>query len=69
MKSFHHNRRKLGLERQPISGLSLQPYSRNLHRCETEGSIGLFARDFGALIQPKSPNGAHIEREMNSRQK
>ena len=41
------NRRKLGITPEPISGLI------NLQRCETGDSIGLFACDFGLLIQKK----------------
>ena len=42
---------------EPISGLPCyNPYSLNLQRCETGDSVGLFARNFGLLIQKISPN-------------
>ena len=46
---------------KPISGLlRYNPYSIHMQRCETADSIGLFACDFGLLIQKKSPNEPSI---------
>ena len=60
------NRGKLGVTPELISGLPrFNPYSINLQRCETGNSIGQFARDFGLLIQKKSPNENSSKRNPN----
>ena len=56
--------RKLRPDEKQLSGTPQQNQcntaSLNLQRCQMRDSIGLFARNFGLLIQKKSPNDMYL---------